>query len=259
MRKNIEELNKILKYQKLANYITVLEMYLKDNLFLERKLTKEDLKKVSVGHWGCSPAINFLYAHLNSYSKRKNKKLKIVVGTGHAGASVMANLYLMGYTSYERNIDGLNKLINDFGSKIRTEINPSYNGTYYDGGELGYSLAFSYGLSLSSNDLVVCIFGDGEAETGTLSASLKLVKLIKNNVLPILNLNGLKIVVDCANGASYKVAPTIFWELGAEVIKIGCEPNGTNINDNTLGRFIRATNNCIKNKKILAFTDKKRN
>jgi len=192
MRKNIEELNKIKKYQRLANYITVLEMYLKDNLFLERSLKKEDLKRISVGHWGCSPSINFLYAHLNSYSKRKNKRLKIVVGTGHAGAAVMANLYLMGKTQYERNIKGLKRLVNDFGSKIRTEINPSYNGTYYDGGELGYSLAFSYGMSLNTNDLVVCIFGDGEAETATLSASLKLVKILKSNILPILNLNGLK-------------------------------------------------------------------
>lgn len=192
MRKNIEELNKIKKYQRLANYITVLEMYLKDNLFLERELRKEDLKRISVGHWGCSPSINFLYSHLNSYSKRKNKKLKIVVGTGHAGASVMANLYLMGKTQYERNIKGLKRFISDFGTKIRTEINPSYNGTYYDGGELGYSLAFSYGMSLNTDDLVVCIFGDGEAETATLSASLKLVKLLKSNILPILNLNGLK-------------------------------------------------------------------
>lgn len=192
MRKNIKELEKIKKYQKLANYITVLEMYLKDNLFLDKKLEVKDLKKISVGHWGCAPSINFLYSHLNSYSKRKNKNIKIIVGTGHAGSSVMANLYLMGRTKYSRDKKGLYDLVNDFGSQIRTEINPSYPETNYDGGELGYSLSFAYGYSLSTNDLVACIFGDGEAETATLSASFKLVKLLNSNVLPILNLNGLK-------------------------------------------------------------------
>lgn len=47
-----------------------------------------------------------------------------------------------------------------------------------------------------------------------------------------LRLDGLKVVVDCANGAAYKVAPTVLWELGAEVIRVGVEPNGTNINQN---------------------------
>ena len=119
--------------------------------------------------------------------------MKIVIGTGHAGASLMANLFITGRTKYKRDLSGLKNLVNDFGTKIRTEINPGYYDTYYSGGELGYSLSFAYGMSLDSNYLIPCIIGDGEAETATLSASLKLVKLLpNNNVLPILNLNGYK-------------------------------------------------------------------
>lgn len=188
----MKEIDEIRKHYNFANYVTVLEMYLKDNLFLERKLKETDLKK-DCGHFGCAPAINFIYAHLLYYAKRKNKKMKIVIGTGHAGASLMANLFITGRTKYKRDLSGLKNLVNDFGTKIRTEINPGYYDTYYSGGELGYSLSFAYGMSLDNDYLIPCIIGDGEAETATLSASLKLVKLLpNNNVLPILNLNGYK-------------------------------------------------------------------
>lgn len=178
---------------RIANYISVCEMYLKN-------YTNFELKDYSCGHFGTSPAINFIYAHLNDFYRRNNLTHKEIIGTGHSGAALLANLYLDGVMynfnhKYSIDENGFNELLKDFGSIIRTEINPSYPNTIYDGGELGYSLSNAYGYALESDkDVVVCIIGDGEAETGTLSSSWFLNRILTPNslVLPIINLNGYK-------------------------------------------------------------------
>lgn len=178
---------------RIANYISVCEMYLKN-------YTNFELKDYSCGHFGTSPAINFIYAHLNDFYRRNNLTHKEIIGTGHSGAALLANLYLEGVMynfnhKYSIDENGFNELLKDFGSIIRTEINPSYPNTIYDGGELGYSLSNAYGYALESDkDVVACIIGDGEAETGTLSSSWFLNRILTPNslVLPILNLNGYK-------------------------------------------------------------------
>jgi len=182
-----------------TNYLTICQMYLK-SYKKYNEITEEDLKKYNPGHLGSSLGINFLLSNINYYLNKNNLKGKTVIGTGHSGVSLTSNLWLNGtlnknYKKYSTNITGLNNLIEDFGKNIRSEINPEYPGVIYDGGELGYSLAVSYGYSIDSEaDLVPCIIGDGEAETGTLSASWFLNRLLKtkSKVLPIINLNNYK-------------------------------------------------------------------
>ena len=188
----------IKKYYEAANSIVIHEMYLKS--FTNNNVSLIDLKKYNPGHLGTSMGINFILANLYYFLNKNNLSSQIVIGTGHAGVSLMANLWLNGtlekyYPRYKTNRLGLNNLINDFGSTIRSEINPEYPETIYDGGELGYSLGVAYGYAINSNvELVPCIIGDGEAETGTITSSWQLNKLLKtkSRVLPIINLNGLK-------------------------------------------------------------------
>lgn len=180
----------------LLNYVTISQNYL--NCF-SKDVKLSELKDYSCGHWGACPSVNFLYVHLIDFFKRHSLNANIVVGTGHAGSSVCANLWLTGeWQRKNKNFSisqaGLNNLISSFGREIRTEINPQYVSTIYDGGELGYSLAFAYGYAENKDlDFLPCIIGDGECETATLSASWVLGKLTNNKkVLPIINLNSLK-------------------------------------------------------------------
>ncbi len=192
--------NKFILHEKCFNFLNKIclsQNYL--NKFVDKNIEIADLKQHSCGHWGNAPAINFLYVHLIDLFKRHNLKANIIVGTGHSGSSVCANLWLSGnwYKTdfrYDLTKKGLSQLISDFGESIRTEINPFYPTTLYDGGELGYSLAFAYGYSyICDLDILPCIIGDGECETSTLIASFQLNKLIQNKkVLPIINLNGYK-------------------------------------------------------------------
>lgn len=186
-------------YWKAANFLTVSTMYLKDNMYIKKRLQNDDLKEFVSGHWGTSPGINFIYAHLNRYISEYRRKMQLVIGPGHAGCALLSNLKLercthnvrfhltseSGQYSFEEQI-----------REVRTEINPFYPGAIYDGGELGYSLSVSYGAIMDDPDLItVCIIGDGESETGTLSASWvcnNLVGVESGKVLPIIHLNSYK-------------------------------------------------------------------
>ena len=192
--------NELIKeYFTAANYIVLCQMYL--NSYVEyNALNKNDLKDYNPGHLGTSLSLNFILANLNYFLNKNNLTSRVIIGTGHSGVSLITNLWLNGtltkyYPIYTSDKYGLNNLIRDFGTVIRSEINPQYPETVYDGGELGYSLGVAYGYSLNSNaDIVPCIIGDGEAETGTLCSAWQLNKTLKtkSKVLPIINLNGLK-------------------------------------------------------------------
>lgn len=187
-------------YWRAANYLTVAFMYLKDNVFLQRPLMTDDLKEHPSGHWGTSPGINFIIAHLNYFISQTNKQVQLVIGPGHAGNSLFVNL-LLEETLQDiypiRNkkevlfdIDNIHKCL----SEIRTEIGPFFPGTIYDGGELGYSLPVAFGSVIDSPDLLtVCIVGDGEFETGTISSSWRCKQYLDQTsgmVLPVIHLNG---------------------------------------------------------------------
>ncbi len=177
----------------LVIYLMYLEKYPKGNI-------ESNLKKYNPGHLGTSLSVNFLLANLYYFLNKYNIKSQSVIGTGHSATALISNLWLNGtlkeyYKEYSSDIEGLNNLIKDFGTKLRSEINPQYPETIYDGGELGYSLGVAYGYALDTDaSLVPCIIGDGEAETGTLSSAWQLNKILKmkSKVLPIINLNGLK-------------------------------------------------------------------
>lgn len=152
------------------------------------------------GHWGTSPGINFIIAHLNRYICSTKRQVQLVIGPGHAGNSFYVNLLLEGtlqeyYALQMEEKPGfdINKIQKSIGM-IRTEINPSFPGTIYDGGELGYSLPVAFGTVVDNPDLLtVCIIGDGESETGCISASWRCKKYLNQNsgiVLPIMHLNG---------------------------------------------------------------------
>lgn len=194
-------INKVDSYWRAANYLTVANMFLNQNKFLTRTLNETDLKKFPDGHWGTCPGINFIYAHLNNYIQKYHRKIQLIIGPGHAGNALLANLQLEQAIN-SRTATLQVKLYNNMeytfqDSFVRTEVNPFMPGTIYDGGELGYSLAVAIGAVMDApNTLCVCIIGDGEAETGTLSASWMCCREFLNKssglILPILHLNEFK-------------------------------------------------------------------
>ncbi len=199
------ELYKLDGYFRAANYLALGQLYLLDNPLLRRPLSIDDVKVNVVGHWGTVPGQNFIITHLNRAIKKHKQKMILVVGPGHGGNAAVANCYLEGtyskvYSDITEDEKGMQKLFKQFSfpKGISSHVAPETPGSINEGGELGYSLAHSFGAALDNKDLVVaCIVGDGEAETGPLAASWHLNKLINpltdGVVLPILHLNGYKI------------------------------------------------------------------
>lgn len=200
-----KELKDIKAYVRATDYLSVAQLYLKDNPLLKEKLTLEHIKPNVVGHWGTAPGQNFVYAHLNRIIKKYKLDMIYVSGPGHGGQAMVANTYLEGsytevYPNITEDIDGLKKLCKQFSfpGGISSHVAPETPGSINEGGELGYSLAHAFGAVLDNPNLIAaCVVGDGEAETGPLAASWQLNKIINpltdGIVLPILHLNGFKI------------------------------------------------------------------
>jgi len=188
-----------------ANYLTVGEIYLRENALLDRPLTASDIKPRLLGHWGTSPALNFIYAHLNRLIVHRACEVLYIAGPGHGGPAMVANTWLDHtyselYPRVTQDAAGMRELFRQFSTPggIPSHASPDTPGSIHEGGELGYSLVHAYGAALDNPRLTVaCVIGDGEAETGTLAASWHLNKFLNPRtdgaVLPILNLNGYKI------------------------------------------------------------------
>ena len=201
----MENIDLVAKYFDAANYLSACQLYLLDNPLLENPLKKSDLKKKIVGHWGTVPGQNFIYAHLNRLIVENDLNMIYVSGPGHGGNFMIANDYLDGsYTEKYQDITqdkiGMKKLFKQFSfpGGVPSHVAPETPGSIHEGGELGYSLAHSFGAVLDNPDLIVaCVVGDGEAETGPLATSWQANKFINPKsdgiVLPILHLNGFKI------------------------------------------------------------------
>lgn len=199
------------KYHRAANYLTAAQIFLQDNFMMQRDLTFDDIKTRLLGHWGSGPGVNYVYSHLSYMAKRHSQDVMFVLGPGHAFPALQANLFLEGtlskyYPNVPQNLDGIAEMCRQFSWPygFPSHSNPGTPGVILEGGELGYSLATSYGAALDNPNLIVaCLVGDGEAETGPTAGAWHLNKLLnpKQNgvVLPILHLNGYKIS-----------APTIF-------------------------------------------------
>lgn len=201
----VEKLESYKKFHRLANYLSAAMLYLKDDFFLERDLQQSDIKERVLGHWGTVPGINFIYAGLNIIAQKYNKEFSLVCGPGHGAPAIITNLLLEGtlgkyYYEYTLSKEGIEKTLHDFSwpGKLQSHTSPHLPGAILEGGELGYSLGIAVGSVLDNTSLTsVCIIGDGEAETATLSASWQFNKFLNpvsdGTVLPILHLNGYKI------------------------------------------------------------------
>ncbi len=192
-------------YWRAANYLSVGQIYLLDNPLLRCPLTLADIKPRLLGHWGTTPGLNFIYAHMNRLIRGHDLNALFITGPGHGGPGIVANTYLEGtyselYPEVSQDEAGMQRLFRQFSfpGGIPSHVAPEVPGSIHEGGELGYSLAHAFGAAFDHPDLLVaCVIGDGEAETGTLAASWHSNKFLNPQrdgaVLPILHLNGYKI------------------------------------------------------------------
>ena len=199
------ELRLLDAYWRAANYLSVGQIYLLANPLLREPLRAEHIKPRLLGHWGTTPGLNFIYAHMNRAIKVHDLSAIFVTGPGHGGPGLVANTYLEGtYTEVYPNIghdeEGLRRLFRQFSfpGGVPSHVAPETPGSIHEGGELGYSLAHAYGAAFDNPDLMVCcVVGDGEAETGALATSWHSNKFLHpardGAVLPVLHLNGYKI------------------------------------------------------------------
>jgi xylulose-5-phosphate/fructose-6-phosphate phosphoketolase len=200
-----EELAKINAYWRAANYLSVGQIYLLDNPLLNEPLAAEHIKPRLLGHWGTTPGLNLIYAHMNRLIKQRDLDAIYITGPGHGGPGLVANAYLEGtysevYSSITQDETGLRKLFRQFSfpGGIPSHVAPETPGSIHEGGELGYALVHGYGAIFDNPDLIaLTVVGDGEAETGPLAASWHSNKFVDPRrdgaVLPILHLNGYKI------------------------------------------------------------------
>lgn len=200
-----EAVNKIDAYWRAANYLSVGQLYLRDNPLLKEPLKQEHIKNMLLGHWGTTPGQNFIYTHLNRIIKLHDLDMLYISGPGHGGPAVVSGTYLEGtysevYPEITQDEDGLKKLFTQFSypGGISSHASPQTPGSMHEGGELGYSLSHAFGAVFDNPDLIAaCVVGDGEAETGPLATawhSNKFLNPITDGVvLPILHLNGYKI------------------------------------------------------------------
>jgi xylulose-5-phosphate/fructose-6-phosphate phosphoketolase len=218
------------RYWRAANYLSVGQIYLMDNPLLTQPLAPADIKPRLLGHWGTTPGLNFIWAHLNRAIGVHGTPMMMVVGPGHGGPAALANSWLEGsysetYPSVSRDATGMQRLFRQFSfpGGVPSHVAPETPGSIHEGGELGYSMSHAHGAAFDNPSLIVaCVVGDGEAETGPLATSWHSHRFLNpaadGAVLPILHLNGYKI----ANPAVLARLPDA--ELDALLRGYGYEP-----------------------------------
>lgn len=222
----LDRISQIDAFWRAANYLSVGQIYLRDNPLLRRALEKSDLKKRLLGHFGTTVGLNLIYAHANRLIQDTKAKMIYFAGPGHGGPGLRACVWLEGvmsevYPDLSMDDDGIHKLMKDFSwpGGVPSHVSAPTPGSIHEGGELGYVLSHAYGAVLDNPDLIaLAVVGDGEAETGPLATSWHSNKFINRErdgaVLPILHLNG------------YKIAgPTVFGRMSDEEINhffLGC-------------------------------------
>ncbi|RYZ07895.1 MAG: phosphoketolase family protein, partial [Comamonadaceae bacterium] len=217
MTRTPEDFSLLDAWWRAANYLSVGQIYLMDNPLLRRPLELAHIKPRLLGHWGTTPGLNFIYAHMNRAIVARDLQALFIAGPGHGGPGVVANTWLEGtysevYPAVGPDEAGMKRLFTQFSfpGGIPSHVAPETPGSIHEGGELGYSLVHAYGAVFDNPDLLACcVVGDGEAETGALAASWHSNKFLNPErdgaVLPILHLNG------------YKIAgPTVLARIGDE-------------------------------------------
>jgi len=200
-----QELVAIDAYWRAANYLTVGQIYLQANPLLREPLRPEHVKARLLGHWGTSPGLSLLYAHLNRVIRARELDVLYLTGPGHGGPAILANVYLEGtyseiYPDVPENAAGVMRLFRQFSTPggVPSHVGPTTPGSIHEGGELGYVLSHAFGAVFDNPGLIaVAVVGDGEAETAPLEGSWKGIKFLNaardGAVLPVLHLNGYKI------------------------------------------------------------------
>ncbi len=199
-----DDLRRVDGWWRAANYLSVGQIYLLENPFLREPLRPEHTKPRLLGHWGTTPGLNFLYAHMTRAIRDHDLDAIFITGPGHGGPALVASTFLEGTYSelypIDRDAEGMRHLFRRFSfpGGVPSHVAPEVPGSINEGGELGYSLVHAYGAALDNPDLLVCcVIGDGEAETGPLAASWHANKFLDpvrdGVVLPVLHLNGYKI------------------------------------------------------------------
>jgi xylulose-5-phosphate/fructose-6-phosphate phosphoketolase len=200
-----QELSLMDAWWRAANYLSIGQIYLLDNPLLKEPLALKHIKPRLLGHWGTTPGLNFVYAHLNRVIKKRDLDMIYVCGPGHGGPGIVANTWLEGtyseiYPHVPQNAVGMQRLFKQFSfpGGIPSHAAPETPGSIHEGGELGYALSHAYGAAFDNPNLIVaCVVGDGEAETGPMATSWHANKFLNpvtdGAVLPILHLNGYKI------------------------------------------------------------------
>ncbi|GLR07651.1 phosphoketolase [Mixta theicola] len=209
-----EEFKLLDRYWRAANYLSVGQIYLMNNPLLREPLRPEHIKPRLLGHWGTTPGLNFIYAHLNRIIRQRDLDMIYICGPGHGGPGMVANTWLEGsyseiYPQISEDATGMQRLFKQFSfpGGIPSHAAPETPGSINEGGELGYSLSHAFGAVFDYPDLIAaCVIGDGEAETGPLSSSWHGIKFLNaardGAVLPILHLNGYKIANPTLTGRS---------------------------------------------------------
>jgi xylulose-5-phosphate/fructose-6-phosphate phosphoketolase len=204
-----EELRRVDAWWRAANYLSVGQIYLMDNPLLREPLRREHVKPRLLGHWGTSPGLAFVYAHLNRVIARDDLDVIYVIGPGHGGPALVAAAWLEGtysevYPNISQDEEGMQRLFTQFSfpGGIPSHVAPETPGSIHEGGELGYALSHAFGAAFDNPELIVaCVVGDGEAETGPLATGWHGNKFLNpardGAVLPILHLNGYKIANPC--------------------------------------------------------------
>ena len=200
-----DDFDRLHRWWRAANYLTVGQIYLLDNPLLREPLDIRHVKPRLLGHWGTSPGLSFIYAHLNRVIRKYDLDTIYIAGPGHGGPALVANVYLEGtysefYPHISEDAEGMRRLFRQFSfpGGIPSHVAPETPGSIHEGGELGYSLSHAFGAAFDNPGLLVaCVIGDGEAETGPLATSWHSNKFLNpardGAVLPILHLNGAKI------------------------------------------------------------------
>jgi len=200
-----DELGRLDAWWRAANYLSVGQIYLLDNPLLRQPLQRAHIKPRLLGHWGTTPGLNFIYAHMNRAIRHHDLDMIFVAGPGHGGPAVVANTWLEGsysafYPDVTQDAEGMRRLFRQFSfpGGIPSHAAPETPGSIHEGGELGYALLHAYGAVFDNPDLIACcVVGDGEAETGPLATSWHSNKFLNPRtdgaVLPVLHLNGYKI------------------------------------------------------------------
>jgi len=200
-----EELQRIDAFWRACNFLSLGMIYLRDNPLLREPLRPEHVKSRLLGHWGASPALSFVYAHLNRVIRARNLDVLFLAGPGHGAPGVLGPVYLEGtysevYPDKSLDEEGLGNFFRQFSfpGGIGSHCTPATPGSIHEGGELGYVLSHACGAAFDNPELIVtAVVGDGEAETGPLATSWHVNKFLNplrdGAVLPVLSLNGYKI------------------------------------------------------------------